>query len=112
MNRIVMIFSKKHEILKIQDTFRTEMCCFVYKFFHNILANFFEGSFRLNSSVHCRSLRPADHIRLRLVKKSIYRQSILFTWSKHWNEILPEIKNCRSLSSFKIKSKKYFTEQY
>ena len=40
--------------------FKTEVCCFVYKFLHNKLPYCFEGSFRLNYSVHCRSLRRAD----------------------------------------------------
>ena len=87
---------------------KAEVCCFVYKFFHNKLPNCFEGSFTLNSSVHCRSPRRADNIRLPLVKKSICHQSILFTGSKHWNEIPRDIKNCRSLHSFKINLKKIF----
>ena len=103
---------KKHQILIIQDMFKAEVCCFVYKFFHNKLSNCFEGSFRLNSSVRRRSLRRSDDIRPPLVKKSICRESILFTGSKHWNEIPPDIKNCRSLHSFKINLKKYFIEHY
>ena len=83
-----------------------------YKSFHNKRPNCFEGSFRLNSSVHSKSLRRSDDILLPLVKKSICRQSIVFTGSKHWNEIPPDVKNCQSLHSFKINLKKYFIEQY
>ena len=38
---------KKHQILKIQNMFKAEVCCFVYKFFHSKLPSCFEGSFRL-----------------------------------------------------------------
>ena len=47
---------KKHQILKIQDMFKAEVGNFVYNFFQNKLPNYFEGSFRLNFSVHYRSL--------------------------------------------------------
>ena len=54
---------KKHQILKTQDMFKAEVGSFVYKFFYNKLPNCFKGSFSLNSSVHCRSLRRSYDIR-------------------------------------------------
>ena len=47
---------KKHEILKIHDLLKTEVCCVDNKFFHNKLSSCFEGWFRLNSLVNSRFL--------------------------------------------------------
>ena len=70
---------KMHQILKIQNMFKLEICSFEFKFFHNKLPKCFEGLFKLNISVHGESMTfQMIFIRL-LLKKTICRHSILHT---------------------------------
>ena len=73
---------KKFKILKTLDIHKLELGCFVYKFFHKMLALCFTESFMLNSAEHQRQTRKCNDIHVQFIKKVICRQSILYNGAK------------------------------
>ena len=89
---------KKYAILKVNDKFKFEIWCFVYKFHHRLLPDCFNNFFQCNSEVYSRQTRQSNNLHLPQFKKSICKQSIKFVGVKLWNEIPNEIKQSKNLT--------------
>jgi len=103
---------KKYGILKIVDRYKFEVCCFVYKYFNNILSACFHKSFQANSEICFRHTRQSDQLRVPFVAKTICRQSIAFKGTQLWNEFPSDLKSCRNFKNFKLKLKLHFLNNY
>jgi len=100
------------ESLKIVERYKFEVCCFLYKYFHNILPACFHKSFQANSEICLCRTRQSDQLRVPFVAKTICRQSITFKVAQLRNELLSDLESCRSFQNFKLKLKLHFLNNY
>ena len=81
--------------------FKLEVCSFV----SHKLSKCFEELFKLNMSLHGRSMRYSNDVHPPLIKETC-RQSIIHTRYKQWNEIPINIRDSRNITCFRKKLKK------
>ena len=95
----------KHKILKIKDLYSFQLGQFMYKFNNNSLPVIFDSMFLKNQSFHNYPTRQSNEFHLPRVRTLLAQNTFLYSGPKFWNSLHNEIKNARSLSSFKYKLK-------
>ena len=102
---------KKYKILKIIDSYKLEVCCFVYKYFHKLLPDCFNNIFQFNSQKCSRQTRNSILLRPPFFIKTICRHAI-YHGSLYWNEIPSDIKSFTIYKKFKHILKCHFLSCY
>ena len=95
----------KHKILNVKDLYLFQLGQFMYKYNINALPNIFNSIFQKNQSFHNYPTRQSNEFHLPRLRTLLAQNTFLYTGPKYWNSLDNEIKNARSLSSFKHKLK-------
>ena len=95
----------KHKILNVKDLYLFQLGQFMYKYNINALPNIFNSIFHKNQSFHNYPTRQSNEFHLPRLRTLLAQNTFLYTGPKYWNSLDNEIKNARSLSSFKHKLK-------
>ena len=77
----------------------------MYKYNINALPAIFNSIFLKNRSFHNYPTRQSNEFHLPRLRTLLAQNTFLYTGPKFWNSLSNEIKNARSLSSFKYKLK-------
>ena len=95
----------KHKILKVKDIYSFQLGQFMYKYNNNSLPDIFNSIFLKNQSFHNYPTRQSNQFHLPRLRTLLAQNTFLYTGPKFWNSLDADIKNARSLSSFKYKLK-------
>ena len=76
---------------------------FMYKYKSNSLPRIFDSMFPKNLSFHNYLTRQSNEFHLPLLRTLLAQNTFLYTGPRFWNSLDNEIKDARSLSSFKNK---------
>jgi len=95
----------------IITTFSTnnEILIFIYKYVYNKdkLPRVFSNYFDENSSFHCYDTRQKDHFHTYTVLSDLGKKSVKYKGSKLWNALPLDVKDIKSLQTFKCVLRKY-----
>ena len=100
---------KQMKFLKTSDIFKLNTLLFVYKSINNLIESPIMYNNRYIEAYNLRG-RPQLAIPNHLSKQS--ERFIHIRGAKWWNDLPENIKNCRSLCSFKFQFKKYCLDSY
>ena len=98
------IFDKYH-ILTFMQLLELNIGTFMFKYNNNLLPSPFNNYFSL-SNVHGHNTRTASNVRIESHNTARYSKTTKITAPKIWNKLPLEIKNAKSLQSFKKNYKK------
>ena len=95
----------KHKILKVKDIYSFQLGQFMYRYNNNSLPDIFNSMFPKNQTIHNYPTRQSNEFHLPRLRTLLAQNTFLYTGPKFWNSLDADIKNARSLSSFKHKLK-------
>ena len=95
----------KHKILKVKDIYYFQLGQFMYRYNNNSLPDIFNSMFPKNQTIHNYPTRQSNEFHLPRLRTLLAQNTFLYTGPKFWNSLDADIKNARSLSSFKHKLK-------
>lgn len=98
---------KKHKLLSLMNINVFQQDVFMYKFVNNQLPKSLLNLFVFNSTVHDYNTRSSAKFHVPLFRSTLSQHTISFTGPKNWNNLLPPITNCPSISSFKYRLKTF-----
>ena len=102
----------KYNQLKIYDLCNLHVGTFMYKYCNNLLPLTFNNTFTTNANNHKYSTRHASDFALPNCKLEFGSKSISYLGVKVWNTIPTQVKNSKSIHSFKTNYKKSFIFSY
>ena len=98
------LFSK-YKILKIHDLYTYQLGQFMYNYNTNTLPRIFDSMFPRNQSFHNYPTRQSNEFHLPLLRTLLAQNTFIYTGPKLWNSLESDIKDAKSLYSFKKKLK-------
>jgi len=86
-----------------------EILIFIHKYVYNKdkLPRVFSNYFDENSSFHCYDTRQKDHFHTYTVLSDLGKKSVKYKGSKLWNALPLDVKDIKSLQTFKCVLRKY-----
>ena len=102
---------KKLNVLKLNDVYLNTLAVFMFKILNLDHMPHIKVNILSNNVKHVISLR-SDSIRLPFYTKSICHKSVLYAGPKLWNRLAINLKNIKTLHSFKKNLKMYYVNEY
>ena len=102
---------RKLNILRLDDIYFNSLAVFMFKILNSNHMPHLKELILSNNVITSFSLR-SDRIRLPFYKKSLFHKSVLYSGPKLWNELSLDLKNTRTLHSFKKNLKLYLVNRY
>ena len=98
--------------LNIYDLNKLQTGLFMYRFENNTLPISFQDFFMKNNATHNYNTRSASQLKLIRPNLNINKYSIKYSGSKLWNSLDSELKNSKTINSFKSNYKKTLISKY
>ena len=101
-----------NKILKVHDLYSLQLGQFMYSYNNNLLPRAFNNMFPKKQSFHNYPTRRSNEFHLPLLRTLLAQNTFIYTGPRFWNSLDNDIKNARSLNSFKSKLKSFFLQLY
>ena len=98
--------------LKVNDIHTFQTAIFMYKYTYNQLPSMFLNLFTPNSNIHSYPTRRSSDYHLENPKIVLSQKSLKHHGPDVWNSLPDNLKQCKSVYSFKTHLKKYLLEHY
>ena len=102
----------KLRILKIKDLYFFQLGQFMFNYNANSLPRIFNSMFPRNQSFHNYPTRRSNEYHLPLLRTLLAQKTFIYTGPRFWNSLSSELKNSRSLNSFKYQLKCALLDSY
>ena len=102
----------QNKILKISDLYLFNLGQFMYKYNNNELPNIFHSMFPPNRSIHNYPTRRSNEFHLPLLRTLLAQNTFVYDGPKFWNSLSNDIKNAKTIHSFKRKLKSLLLKSY
>ena len=98
-------------ILPIYDLYKYNLGIFMFSFYKNLLPQSFDNLFSQNIQVHNYNTRNKFDFRVHYGRTSYSHSVIRYKGPTLWNNLPLEVRDCKSLNTFKYKLKTYLLKQ-
>ena len=96
----------KHlKLLPVYDLLYIRDAVQMYKCMNGLAPSYLSELFCKRSSVHSYNTRNSDHLQIPLCRTALAQKSFSYRGACTWNSLPDEVRNCKSVSSFKRKLK-------
>jgi len=103
---------KDLNLLRIYDMYTYYLCIFMFKYSINQLPSLFKDYFIKRSNVHNLNTRKNNDYQLTRNKTTFSSKGIRSTGPKYWNQLNTDIKNVKTINTFKLKLKSNILSSY
>ena len=103
---------KKHNLLNVYDAYYLELCTFMYKHSTNHLPEIFQNYFFTHNEIHNYRTRHKDNYTIPKAKTNFAYKTIKTMGPVKWNVLEKEIKNSKSLKTFRTQIKNTLISNY
>jgi len=82
----------------------------VFKVLNNLAPSYIRATLTMSNDIHNASMRNVKHnLILPEMRTSTAKNAFKFSAARNWNELLKDIKEAQSISTFSLKFKIYFS---
>ena len=99
-------------LMKFLDIRFVQLGLFMYSYANSLLPNQFKDVFPLNKQIHSYNTRLASAYRLPFCRTNTRQFSVFYQGPKFYNSLDIDIRNCKTISSFKKNLKLFFLKKY
>ena len=102
----------KFNILPVFSLYEYQLLLFMYSYHNNLLPANFQGIFLCNNEYHQYNTRSANDYRVKYGQTSLTNANFICKAPLLWNKLPDELKNCRTVNTFKMKLKKHLLTNF
>ena len=102
----------KLNLLNLECINNYQQCVFMYKYMYNSLPSSFNNLFNLNRNLHRYNTRSCSNFHLPKHRTTSYHHNIRFSGPINWNNLPSNLKEAKTLHSFKRKLKSYLNRHH